>query len=230
MARRNEGTTDDEQGIDTARAEAEDIVDDEFDGLTDADVASEGERSGDDDAAIATNGASLDDDDEPLTDDAGDGDLAPAAADRGDGRDAQGKFVKKEGEATAAKDGAAAGTAQAAAGAATGAAKDGAAEAPKWEPLQLKADKTIVPIEEARVSRGNGHHFVVVKDANFPRFVQRLQRAHLFERSRQAIAEREKAYKRSTTKLYRAYTRACRSTAGWMTCPTRTLCPRVGKI
>jgi hypothetical protein len=172
------------------RAEADAIVDDEFDGLTDADVEAEGGSDPADDAIEGDPDAL--DDDAPAKDAEG--------VDRGDGRDAKGKFAADKAAADKAVATAAAKAGeQATDTATTDATKTGdaaaagagaAAEEPKWETLQFKADKAIVPIDEARISRANGHHFIAVKDADFPRFLARVQRGHIYERSRQAIEQR----------------------------------------
>jgi hypothetical protein len=61
-----------------------------------------------------------------------------------------------------------------------------------WAPLALRHDKAIVPIDEARVSRANGHYFVAVPDKDYPRFQQRLSRGFAFERARHAIEAKER--------------------------------------
>lgn len=184
---------------------ADDIVDSEFDGLTDGDVDGEGAGDEDEDgvadASLATGGESLDEDE---------GEEPDKGVDRGDGRDAAGKFAKdkadreaagKPADKGAAKDGKPGETpADKVVDKATDKAADKpaaeekpAAEAPKWEPLQVRSGKVVVPIEEAQVTKANGYTIFSVKDEQAPRFMDRLNRAHLFEQNRVAIEQRVQA-------------------------------------
>lgn len=183
--------TDDSLG--SARDAAGDDFDEEFDGIGGLDLEDDDEGGeGRDGDAIATGGESLDEEDEESET------IPVEGVDRGDGRDGKGKFAKTDakvdGKVDAKSDAkldAKAGDAPAA-GAAAAKPADAAAAAPepKWEPLQITADKALVPIKEAQITRANGYTIISVKDADFPRMQERLGRAHLFERHRQAIEER----------------------------------------
>jgi hypothetical protein len=72
----------------------------------------------------------------------------------------------------------------AAAGAAAGDKKpaEQAAAAPTWEPLSINADKQAVAIDEARISRSNGHVFLAIPEAQYQRFAQRISKGVVGER------------------------------------------------
>lgn len=106
----------------------------------------------------------------------------------GQPRDASGKFVPKAEAKTETADT----STTAPAKPADALVETAAATQPTWEPLVVRVDKAMVPIDEAQVTRtkdaaGQGYHVITVKDEVFPQFHTRLARAHLFERNRQAI-------------------------------------------
>jgi hypothetical protein len=182
--------------------EVEDIVDGEFDGIVgSADPGEEGDDgtgvvddTRDEEAALATGGETLDDEEEEGLDEELEDGRDPAG-DRGDGRNARGEFVGGADKGEKGKQGAAADGAAPQAGAADAGKAAAAAEAPKWEPLVVRADKALVPIEELSVMRGMkdsaGNELVMVsmRASNFARFAQRLSSGHRFEQNRQAITE-----------------------------------------
>lgn len=168
-------------------------------------------------AAEEADGAEVeldDDDDEEVpgvTDDAAlDERPTGAGPDRGDGRDDRGQFASKEAkdahdQATAAAKQAgkspaeqkAAGNAAAAAAAKPAAAPAPKAEPPKWEPFQVRADKSIVPIDEAKIAKvtdaqGNTHVLIGIPEKDFPRFQQRIGRGIAGERRWRDLTERER--------------------------------------
>jgi hypothetical protein len=102
----------------------------------------------------------------------------PIGVDRGDGRDATGKFATKaEQDAADAK-------AQAETTAPTAAPAAPVVEqaAPVFEPLVVRADKTLHPIDEAQVTRANGYHVITIKDEDAPRFMQRMSKGIVGEK------------------------------------------------
>lgn len=66
---------------------------------------------------------------------------------------------------------------------------------PKWEPFAVSVDRKSVAIPEAVLSKVNGHHMLAIKDADFPRFQQRIQRGALADSMwrglNEAVAEME---------------------------------------
>ena len=130
-------------------------------------------------------------------------DAPTTGVDRGDGRDATGKFVGKgeqKGDATEA-------TPEATQAATTAVPTDAYAEAqtapaaPTWEPLAVKVDRAIVPLDGAQVTEANGYKLISVKAPEFSRFMQRVQRGHLYERDWRAIQERASALQQGITDL-----------------------------
>lgn len=189
-----------QDGIAAARAEGEDAVDDEFAGLDSGEVAdavedgatggTETEETVDELDQSAEDLLDPEDDDEAETPRNADGTFAPKKDEKGE----KGEKVvdAKTGTAAPAKDGA-----KPDAAAATGDGKPAAdakpADAPiKWEPLQLRVGKAIVPFEEARVADLGDTVGFVVKKTDVARFNQRLERGHLFETNRQAIEGRRR--------------------------------------
>lgn len=61
-----------------------------------------------------------------------------------------------------------------------------------WEPFAVTADKEAVAIEEAVVSKVNGHFMIAVREQDMPRFRARIQRAIIGEKTWRAM-EAEKA-------------------------------------
>lgn len=181
----------------------------------------EAELAGDADDSL---GNDRDEDDEAIgdglveaVDDGSDDEAAPAAdgdrreegragPDRGDGRDDLGKFASKEAKdasekatADAKRAGKSPAEQQAAGAAAAAAAKPAPAAAPeaKWEPLQIRADKAIHPIDEAKVQKvtdaKGGEHFVIAVPAkDYPRFQQRLGRGIAADRRWRELQEKER--------------------------------------
>lgn len=94
-----------------------------------------------------------------------------------------------------AKDGAAGAGAAATAGATKDSAAGAAAEQ-TWEPFAVKVDRAQVPIEEAVISRSNGHTFIAVPDAKFNDFQRRIVRGYAAERAWRGIQEREQQLER----------------------------------
>jgi hypothetical protein len=147
--------------------------------------------------------------------DAVDGEIAEALNDTADEseqaaagekpRDDKGRFVPKpdaapapaagEKPAATATDPAkpANGPAPAAGTAAAPAAAAAAPEPPKWEKVQVKADKATFDIEEAQLTRANGHHLYAIKDADVPRFQQRLSKGIVAERMWRELNDSVKA-------------------------------------
>lgn len=131
-------------------------------------------------------------------------DKGEPGVDRGDGRDATGKFVSKEQQDAsdkAAADAKAAGKTpdeqKKAGDAAAAAAKPADAPKPSWEPFQIKADKSILPIDEAKISKvkaadGSEYMLISVAAKDFGRFSQRIGRGHALERRQREIVQRER--------------------------------------
>lgn len=188
-----------EDMVDSLERELGDEIDDRL---------GDGEGASDDDDEI-TEG--LNDDDQPAgeTDAVDDDDAAgepEPGADRGDGRDTKGRFASKEEQDAADKASAdakkagktpeeqkAAGTAAAAA-AKPAAAEKPAAEQPKWEPFQVRADKAIHPMGAARTMRtkdaqGNEHVVIAVPAKEYQQFEHRIGRGIAAERQWREITE-----------------------------------------
>lgn len=89
-----------------------------------------------------------------------------------------GKFVEGEAPATAAAE------------------KKEATTEQQWEPFAIKVDRAQVPIEEAVVSRANGHTFIAVPDAKFADFQRRIVRGYAAERAWRGIQQREQQLER----------------------------------
>lgn len=162
------------------------------------------EEKGADDAEDLLDVDVDDEEDEDEEEDTDPADASTAAAKDDPPRDAQGKFAPKDAVATEAKkpegDAAAAGDEKkpdaAAAADATAAAKP--AE-PTWEPLEVKAGDETVKIDEAKISRFNGHLWAVVPEKQASRFLQRISRGAQYERvSRQLDRDRRELEARKT--------------------------------
>lgn len=161
---------------------------DELSDETDSELAVEPGTEADD----ADLGAELaDDDDAPAK-------ATGAGPDRGDGRDAGGRFASKEeqdaadkaasdakqaGKTPAEQQAAATKAAGDAKAAATSAAPAGeAAKAPEWKPMQIRDGKVLLPVEEAKVIEQGDHMIIAVPKKDFNQFQHRISRGISAER------------------------------------------------
>lgn len=159
------------------------------------------------------------DDDEVVEDGAppAEGEEKPAAAegvDRGDGRDTKGKFaskVEQDAADRATADAKAAGKSEAdqraaataaAAAVKPAAAADDAAKAPAWEPLQIKSNRALFPIEEAKVTKQGGHVLIAVPEKDYNKFQHRIGRGIAAEQQVREMGQmrRELEFERTAPK------------------------------
>jgi hypothetical protein len=175
------------------KEEAKSIVDEEFAGLSgemdDSEPAEEetletDEPLDDDDEIEDDETEEGDEGDDDGAEDDGEHDLddlvqPPAeGVDRGDGRDATGKFATK--------------AEQDAADAAAKSAAAAPAEQPSFQPFKIRADKEDVAIPEAQVTRANGYVMLAVPEKDFARFEARIGRGHVAEKVWQRLTARER--------------------------------------
>lgn len=172
--------------------EKEDLTEEAFDDFPSEDEV-EGAVDADDEEAeeVETGGETLDDD--PAEGDGsstnGTDEGAEARTDSGpkgekktpDQDPKTGKFLPKDGKAGEA---------------AAGEKKEEPAK-PQWERFAVNMDGKAVPIAEATLTRVNGHHMLAIKDADFPRFQQRMSKAVLADQMwrglQDAVSELEEA-------------------------------------
>jgi hypothetical protein len=174
---RNSGTPteqlrdDDDEDLDEDQSLRE-LVDDEFEGLAGAiEDRDSAPPDDDDEEEIPVDGEGDDDD-------RGDDDDADGAD--GPQRDERGRFAPKaDDKPDAAAEAPRAGGSAAPAAAAAAAP---AADAAKWETFAVRADKAILPIDEAQVTRANGHVLIAVKENDYNRFTQRIAKGVAAER------------------------------------------------
>jgi hypothetical protein len=163
-------------------------------GLTAAEDAFESELEGvisdalndevDDDDEDLEDVDDLDDDDDD-DDEVDDDDLDDELGEGGQPRDEQGKFTKADEANAGAKPTDDAAVAKPDAAAAAGEEKKpdaAAAETPKWETLSVNVDKQLVAIDEAKISKANGHLFIAIPEKEGNRFLTRLSRGIVGEK------------------------------------------------
>jgi hypothetical protein len=164
----------------------------DFEAAAGAVVADDDEGVEEEPTLAVEDGESLDDDEEEGESEGvrdltiGEDEPAPAkdtkaakpGVDRGDGRDVEGKFVPKPGDASAA--------------AASSAAAPAAAEQPKWDTYTVRAERETVPLDGVQVSRKDGYAIIAMPEKALGRFNERIARGHLAEKFwRELKAERD---------------------------------------